>query len=175
MCVLSTLCGNVDKHSTFDIYIYICMSVCLSDHTCFMPIYLPTNLQICYLASYLALLTVEFQAPHWRRSIHQSLWYSYSNHHANSLPHHTCIYKSWTAHGWLSISCIYSYQNYWYSMFLQCRLINVGIPIIKTKRPYLYNANYICKDGICIERVPVLRIDDTYSYIKSCFRCAEFT
>ena len=23
MCVLSTLCGNVDKHSPFDIYIYI--------------------------------------------------------------------------------------------------------------------------------------------------------
>ena len=23
MCVLSTLCGNVDKHSPFDIYIYL--------------------------------------------------------------------------------------------------------------------------------------------------------
>ena len=23
MCVLSTFCGNVDKHSPFDIYIYI--------------------------------------------------------------------------------------------------------------------------------------------------------
>ena len=23
MCVLSTLCGNIDKHSAFDIYVYI--------------------------------------------------------------------------------------------------------------------------------------------------------
>ena len=27
MCVLSTLCGNVDKHSPFDIYIYIYMYI----------------------------------------------------------------------------------------------------------------------------------------------------
>ena len=25
MCVLSTLCGNVDKHSPFYIYIYVCV------------------------------------------------------------------------------------------------------------------------------------------------------
>ena len=29
MCVLSTLCGNVEKHSPFDIYIYIYMCVCV--------------------------------------------------------------------------------------------------------------------------------------------------
>ena len=27
MCVLSTLCGNVDKHSPFDIYIYMYISM----------------------------------------------------------------------------------------------------------------------------------------------------
>ena len=37
MCVLSTLCGNVDKHSPFDIYIYIyiCVCVCCIDVMCF--------------------------------------------------------------------------------------------------------------------------------------------
>ena len=36
MCVLSTLCGNVDKHSPFDIYIYIyidIVSACPDIHT----------------------------------------------------------------------------------------------------------------------------------------------
>ena len=28
MCVLSTLCGNVEKHSPFDIYIYIYVYIC---------------------------------------------------------------------------------------------------------------------------------------------------
>ena len=27
MCVLSTLCGNVDKHSPFDIYICVCVYI----------------------------------------------------------------------------------------------------------------------------------------------------
>ena len=34
MCVLSTLCGNVDKHSPFDIYIYIYIYMCVCVCVC---------------------------------------------------------------------------------------------------------------------------------------------
>ena len=37
MCVLSTLCGNVDKHSPFDIYIYIYISVFVWERVCNGP------------------------------------------------------------------------------------------------------------------------------------------
>ena len=38
MCVLSTLCGNVDKHSPFDIYIYIYASSGFNDlNRCMLP------------------------------------------------------------------------------------------------------------------------------------------
>ena len=41
MCVLSTLCGNVDKHSPFDTYIYIYMCVCVYT-------YIHTYIHICW-------------------------------------------------------------------------------------------------------------------------------